>query len=69
MVAAPDVRHDTWWPSRYGAEDEAGALNEITADSVVAAARLVRTGRASSTSPTSSTWTFLRFRAARSVNT
>ncbi len=35
----------TWWPSRYGADDEAGALNEIGADSVVAAARLVRHGR------------------------
>jgi kynurenine formamidase len=34
-----------WYPSRYGADDEAGALNEITADGIVAAARLVRTGR------------------------
>jgi kynurenine formamidase len=34
-----------WYPSRYGAVDEAGALNEITADGIVAAARLVRTGR------------------------
>jgi kynurenine formamidase len=34
-----------WFPSRYGADDEAGALNEITADGIVAAARLVRTGR------------------------
>ena len=35
---------DTWFPSRYGADDEAGALNEITAASRVAAAQLVRTG-------------------------
>jgi kynurenine formamidase len=35
----------TWWPSRYGAEDEAGALNEIGPDNVVGAARLVRSGR------------------------
>jgi len=35
----------TWWPSRYGADDEAGALNEIDAGAVVAAARLVRQGR------------------------
>jgi kynurenine formamidase len=34
-----------WWPSRYGPEDERGALNEITPDKIVAAARLVRTGR------------------------
>nr|MBA3288146.1 cyclase family protein [Acidimicrobiia bacterium] len=36
---------DSWWPSRYGAADEAGALNEIGADSVVGAARAVRRGR------------------------
>lgn len=34
-----------WWPSRYGRDDEAGALNEITAGGVVRAARLVRRGR------------------------
>jgi kynurenine formamidase len=36
---------EDWYPSRYGAGDQAGALNEITADRVVRAARLVRTGR------------------------
>ena len=35
---------DAWFPSRYGVDDEAGALIEITAASRVAAARLVRTG-------------------------
>jgi kynurenine formamidase len=35
----------TWWPSRYGADDEAGALNEIEPDSIVDAARLVRRGK------------------------
>ena len=35
----------TWWPSRYGADDQAGALNEIGPDNVVGAARLVRQGR------------------------
>jgi kynurenine formamidase len=34
-----------WWPSKYGAEDEAGALNEITPAKVVDAVRLVRTGQ------------------------
>ena len=34
----------TWWPSRYGADDQAGALNEITSEGVAAAARLVRRG-------------------------
>ena len=36
---------NTWYPSRYGADDQAGALNEITPDAVVAAARLVHSGR------------------------
>jgi kynurenine formamidase len=35
----------TWWPSRYGIDDQAGALNEIGSDNVVGAARLVRQGR------------------------
>ena len=34
-----------WWPSRYGADDDAGALNKITPFTVVDAARLVRSGR------------------------
>ena len=36
---------NAWFPSRYGPDDQAGALNEITPDGVVAAARLVRNGR------------------------
>jgi hypothetical protein len=34
-----------WWPSKYGAEDQAGALNEITPGKVLEAVRLVRQGR------------------------
>lgn len=34
----------TWWPSKYGAGDEAGALNEITPAKVIAAVGLVRRG-------------------------
>jgi kynurenine formamidase len=34
-----------WYPSRYGPEDQAGALNEIGATQVVRAASLVRHGR------------------------
>jgi kynurenine formamidase len=33
-----------WWPSRYGPDDEAGALNEITTAKVLEAVRLVRRG-------------------------
>lgn len=39
------VTRETWWPSRYGADDEMGSLNEITAAHVVRAAQLVRAGR------------------------
>ncbi|HEY3089916.1 MAG TPA: cyclase family protein [Jatrophihabitantaceae bacterium] len=34
----------TWWPSKYGAGDEAGALNEITPAKVLSAVGLVRRG-------------------------
>jgi kynurenine formamidase len=43
-AAMQDMTLD-WWPSRYGAEDEAGALNEITSGKVLEAVRLVRQGR------------------------
>src|SRR6266545_1407220 len=35
---------ETWWPSRYGAGDQLGALNEITPAKTASAARLVRRG-------------------------
>jgi kynurenine formamidase len=34
-----------WWPSKYGPDDQAGALNEITPRKVLEAVRLVRRGR------------------------
>jgi hypothetical protein len=34
-----------WWPSKYGADDGAGAPNEITAGKTLEAVRLVRQGR------------------------
>lgn len=51
--AAADSREDTsglpdgvapWWPSRYGADDQVGTLNEITPQTVVSAAGLVKEG-------------------------
>lgn len=44
---APGVpaQRDQWWPSRYGADDEAGALGEITPAKVLEAVGLVRAGR------------------------
>src|SRR6266702_3758760 len=34
----------SWWPSKYGAGDEAGALNEITPGKVLEAIHLIRQG-------------------------
>jgi kynurenine formamidase len=45
MTTEAPTTHDAWWPSRYGADDQAGALNEITPAAVTRAAGLVRTGR------------------------
>jgi kynurenine formamidase len=33
-----------WWPSRYGASDQLGTLNEITPEVTAKAAKLVKTG-------------------------
>src|SRR6516164_5232545 len=44
--APPDSRTGPWWPSKYGPDDQAGALNEISAGKVIEAVRLVRQGRA-----------------------
>lgn len=33
-----------WWPSRYGADDQIGTLNELTPERVLTALRLVKTG-------------------------
>jgi kynurenine formamidase len=39
------VAADNWYPSKWGKDDTLGAVNEITADSVLAAAKLVKTGK------------------------
>lgn len=40
-----ETSHEPWWPSRYGADDQRGTLNEITPQKIVAAARLVQSGK------------------------
>jgi hypothetical protein len=50
MLAERDVllvadEQAPWWPSRYGADDQIGSINEITPMAIVAAARLVRHGK------------------------
>jgi kynurenine formamidase len=44
VETADPVGTDTWWPSKYGAGDEAGALNEIAPAHVLEAIGLVRRG-------------------------
>src|SRR5215470_13453198 len=43
--APPNSRTGRWWPSKYGPDDQAGALNEITPAKVLEAVGLVRQGR------------------------
>jgi kynurenine formamidase len=45
MTAVANASVDTWFPSRWGADDSAGALNEITADNRLRALRLPKTGQ------------------------
>lgn len=44
LASASAVAED-WYPSRYGADDTLGAINQLSAEKVVQAARLVRTGK------------------------
>ncbi len=45
VIADNNPVDENWWPSEFGAEDQAGATNYITAERRVAAARLVRSGQ------------------------
>ena len=45
MMTDATTQQASWYPSIYGPDDQAGALNEIGADNVVRAAQLVREGR------------------------
>jgi kynurenine formamidase len=45
VSTTPSTTPEVWWPSRYGPDDQAGALNEITPATRVGAAGLVREGR------------------------
>jgi kynurenine formamidase len=40
------ARSPRWWPSPYGAEDQVGAANELTAERTLAALKIPRQGRA-----------------------
>ncbi|MEM7078788.1 MAG: cyclase family protein [Pseudomonadota bacterium] len=43
-AAADD--HGTWFPSKYGADDTLGALNNMSADKILQAAKLIKKGKA-----------------------
>lgn len=43
-IAGLPAGEQPWWPSRYGADDQIGTLNEITPGRVIEAVRLVRLG-------------------------
>ena len=44
MVAAAAVAED-WYPSKWGADDTLGAINTLSPEKVIQAARLVKTGK------------------------
>ena len=39
------MAEETWYPSKYGAQDTAGAMNNLSPEGAVAAAKLVKTGK------------------------
>jgi kynurenine formamidase len=45
LIAAQSFAAESWYPSRYGADDTLGAINNLSPEKVVAAARLVKTGK------------------------
>jgi kynurenine formamidase len=44
-LAASAQAAESWYPSRYGADDTIGAANNLSPEAVLKAARLVRTGK------------------------
>ncbi|TMJ44849.1 MAG: cyclase family protein [Alphaproteobacteria bacterium] len=44
-AAPPKLTTEKWWPSKWGAEDEAGASNHITPAKVLDAAKWIRDGK------------------------
>ena len=45
LGSAPGSEAEDWFPSKYGAEDTLGAINELSREKVVAAAKLVTAGK------------------------
>ncbi len=45
MTATPGLASDDWYPSKYGAEDTKGAMNNLSPEATIKAAKLVKTGK------------------------
>jgi kynurenine formamidase len=45
LIATASLADDSWFPSRYGADDRIGAANNLSAEGTKRAAKLVKTGR------------------------
>ncbi len=45
IVSVPASAEETWYPSKYGAEDTNGAMNNLSPEATIKAAKLVKTGK------------------------
>ena len=45
VLLATSAWADNWYPSKYGADDTLGAINNLSPELVVKAAKLVTTGK------------------------
>ena len=45
VALSPAVASDEWYPSKYGADDTNGAMNNLSAEGTLKAAKLVKTGK------------------------
>lgn len=45
LLFVASAHADSWYPSKYGADDTLGAINNLSADKVLQAVRLIKTGK------------------------
>ncbi len=45
ILAVPAIAAEDWYPSKYGAKDEKGAMNNLSPELTLKAAKLVKTGK------------------------
>ena len=44
-AVAQETTHETWWPSKWGPEDEAGSTNHMTPEKVLSSLATVQDGK------------------------